>query len=115
MNEHDEIGSRIRWLCRVQRTVWVMGLLAMWTTAAARDAASTWARYANIQFKLDSKDADAEIRITFEGRRSHSYIGTDSAKMNPSEPTMALGSLDSALHEFGHALSLEHEHQNPEG
>lgn len=65
----------------------------------------------------------ADIRVSFAlNNRSWSYLGTD-ARNHPNEATMNLGWLteelpeDQArsviLHEFGHALGLIHEHQNP--
>lgn len=71
-------------------------------------------------------DGDAEIRIAFEqGNGSWSYLGTQCREIPPNEPTMNYGWLtpDSpddelervVLHEFGHALGLIHEHQNPKG
>ncbi len=68
--------------------------------------------------------ADADIRIAFEqGDGSWSYLGTMSRQIPVDQPTMNYGWLtpDSpddelrrvVLHEFGHALGLIHEHQNP--
>jgi serralysin len=69
---------------------------------------------------------DAEIRIAFQqGDGSWSYLGTVCRDIPEPEPTMNYGWLtpDSdddelrrvVMHEFGHALGLIHEHQNPEG
>jgi serralysin len=67
---------------------------------------------------------NADIRIAFQqGDGSWSYLGTMCRQISRQEPTMNFGWLtpDSpdeelrrvALHEFGHALGLIHEHQNP--
>ena len=67
----------------------------------------------------------SEIRIRFEqGNGSWSYLGTQCRDIPDDEPTMNYGWLtpDSdedevqrvVLHEFGHALGLIHEHQNPQ-
>lgn len=67
----------------------------------------------------------ADIRIAFmQGEGSWSYLGTMSQQIAASEPTMNYGWLtpesdDDELHrvvahEFGHALGLIHEHQNPD-
>jgi serralysin len=82
---------------------------------------------ANLRFQfLDDSDAgDADIRIAFvQGDGSWSYLGTMSQQIPASEQTMNYGWLtpdsdDDELHrvvthEFGHALGLIHEHQNPE-
>jgi Matrixin len=87
--------------------------------------ASLWSQYANITFVF-ATDPDAEIRISFKGQGSWSAIGTDAlvAEYYPyNSPTMNYGWLtpDSSekdyssvvLHEFGHALGMIHEHQNP--
>jgi hypothetical protein len=85
--------------------------------AVAREQAGWWTQVSNL--KLDFNDApDAEIRITFDpGDGAWSYVGTDCRGIPTNEPTMNLGFLDggTAAHEFGHAIGLAHEHQNPAG
>ena len=46
-----------------------------------------------------------------------SYVGTDCRGIPVNQPTMNLGFLDggTTAHEFGHAIGLAHEHQNPRG
>jgi len=83
---------------------------------------SEWSEHANIHFAR-SRDPDAEIRISFQQPGSWSYIGTDALLTPPDRPTMNFGWLAPTtpdveyrrvvLHEFGHALGLIHEHQNP--
>ena len=87
--------------------------------------ARQWEPIANIEFKFydisNDPNSDPEIKITFrEGDGSWSYLGNDSKYFSPS---MNYGWFDNftpdeefsrvILHEFGHALSLIHEHQNP--
>jgi hypothetical protein len=83
----------------------------------ARTQAAWWEAFANL--KLTFNDApDAEIRITFDsGDGAWSYVGTDCGGIPANEATMNLGFLDggTAAHEFGHAIGLAHEHQNPAG
>ena len=69
-----------------------------------------------------------EIRISFTRPGSWSYIGTDSLRYDLDSPSLNVDypqsgpweSLDKnqlahlILHELGHALALEHEHQSPE-
>jgi serralysin len=80
---------------------------------------------ANLSFQF-VEAGDAEIRIAFQqGDGSWSYLGTHCREIPAGEPTMNYGWLtpDSdddelqrvVLHEFGHALGLIHEHQNPQG
>jgi serralysin len=70
------------------------------------------------------EQGEAEIRIAFQqGDGSWSYLGTMCRRIPRAQPTMNYGWLtpDSnedelrrvVLHEFGHALGLIHEHQNP--
>jgi hypothetical protein len=92
--------------------------------AKVKDVAYTWSELSNIRLKFVD-DPSAEIRITFTQPGSWSYIGTDARAIPKSQATMNFGwltpnSSDSeyervVLHEFGHALGLIHEHQNPEG
>jgi len=83
----------------------------------AREQAGWWTQVANL--KLDFNNAsDAEIRITFDPNDgAWSYVGTDCRDIPLNEATMNLGFLDggTAAHEFGHAIGLAHEHQNPAG
>ena len=83
----------------------------------ARQQAEWWAQVANLKF--DFNDAlNAEIRIAFDHNDgAWSYVGTDCRGIPLNEPTMNLGFLDggTAGHEFGHAIGLAHEHQNPAG
>lgn len=69
---------------------------------------------------------ESDIRIAFvQGDGSWSYLGTQCQDIPDDEPTMNYGWLTAGsddadvqrvvLHEFGHALGLIHEHQNPQG
>jgi hypothetical protein len=66
----------------------------------------------------------AQVRIGFAYYGYWSLVGQDSDLANPNEQTMNFANWDAneapepeftqtVLHEFGHALGLEHEHQNP--
>jgi serralysin len=91
-----------------------------------KEKAMDWTNYANIKFEFVKDEQDTDIRIAFQkGDGSWSTIGTDAATVDRNEPTMNLGWLDEntedkeysrvVKHEFGHALGLIHEHQNPGG
>ncbi len=84
-------------------------------TAAEQTVAR--AQVANLKFEFNNVP-DAEIRITFDSNDgAWSYVGTDCRSIPLNEATMNLGFLDggTAAHEFGHAIGLAHEHQNPAG
>lgn len=85
--------------------------------ATARDQAGWWTERANLKFEFVDT-GNTEIRIAFDSSDgAWSYIGTDCLDIPQNQPTMNLGFLDggTAAHEFGHALGLGHEHQNPAG
>lgn len=84
--------------------------------AVVEQFAPRWTDHANLHFEF-APAADAEIRVAFADDGAWSYVGTDAQGIPVSEPTMNFGWLDEAvvLHEFGHAIGLAHEHQNPDG
>jgi hypothetical protein len=78
-----------------------------------------------LKFNWIEDPNQAEIRISFvEGAGSWSSLGTTCKNVPKTKATMNYGWLKTAkdaeakrviLHEFGHALGLIHEHQNPIG
>jgi hypothetical protein len=85
--------------------------------AKAREQALWWTQFANLTFDF-SNAPDAEIRVTFDpDDGAWSYVGTDNRGIPLDQPTMNLGFMDGGTsgHEFGHAIGLAHEHQNPAG
>ncbi len=89
-----------------------------------RAIAAEWEDAANLSLQFVTSGT-AEIRISFaEEGFSWSTVGTDALTVPRAEPTMNYGWLepDTELveyrrvvrHEFGHALGMIHEHQNPD-
>ncbi len=85
--------------------------------------AREWESVANLRLDFVGSGA-AEIRISFaEQGFSWSTVGTDALIVPSAEPTMNYGWLEPntslreyqrvVRHEFGHALGMIHEHQNP--
>ena len=85
--------------------------------ALAKEQAQWWTQHANLTFDFNNAP-DAEIRVAFNSSDgAWSYLGTDCKSIPRNQPTMNLGFMDggTAGHEFGHAIGLAHEHQNPKG
>jgi hypothetical protein len=90
-----------------------------------REVAQHWTApgLANLRLVF-SDDPDADVRIAFQtGDGSWSTVGTTCRQVPKGTATMNYGWIDAnsseeelrsvVLHEFGHALGLIHEHQNP--
>ena len=90
-----------------------------------RTIAKEWEKFANLTFQF-VRNAPSDIRIAFfqdtRDDGSWSCLGTTCRSIAEPKPTMNFGRLTDAptdnerrtvLHEFGHAIGLIHEHQNP--
>ncbi|MGY0195246.1 M12 family metallopeptidase [Leptothrix sp. BB-4] len=119
-----EVGGRPRAISPIGKT-WMNGstlhVRFIGGTPAERANAQTqagwWQAVANLSFVFDDAP-QADIRIAFNpDDGAWSYIGTDARGIPFDQPTMNLGFEDggTAAHEFGHAIGLAHEHQNPAG
>jgi serralysin len=90
-----------------------------------RDVVSAWTEpgAARLTLVFVNDPAQADIRISFKYAGSWSVLGTSCQSLPKTQASMNFGWLTPntsavelrrvVLHEFGHALSLIHEHQNP--
>ena len=71
----------------------------------------TYNKFCGVKFIFDNS-LPYDVKVAFKPNESWSYIGTESTKYDIS---LNLGwfNVATVLHEFGHALGLIHEHQNP--
>ena len=79
---------------------------------------ATWSQYGNIYFRKSAWN-ESDIRIQFQEKGSYSYIGKCKPATNETM-NLAFSFLRSAtdfrgtvLHESGHAIGLQHEHNSP--
>lgn len=88
---------------------------------AMRRAFAVWAAVGiGISFREIGEVPAADVRIAFEDDGSWSYVGRDIRRIAKDRPTMNIGwditggprGLDTGVHEIGHTLGLQHEHQN---
>lgn len=120
------------WPLPVISVCFLDGVPEQWEKVAS--VAKEWTQGTRVHFEFGVSDGVqacssgkiADLRVRLRGRSSWSEVGTK-AKYIPQEyPTMQLAgiSIDTAvsaeerrtiLHEFGHALGFEHEHQNING
>lgn len=85
--------------------------------AAVKQYAPEWTQHANLKFEFPAA-GPYDLRVAFNsGGGAWSYVGTDAKRIAQSSPTINLGWIgrDVICHEFGHAIGLFHEHQNPSG
>ncbi|MDH1632580.1 hypothetical protein [Pseudomonas mosselii] len=99
-----------------------IGTPCPWLKKSIFDTACQWLKYANLKFELLDNDVEeAEIRIQTDVQEGVNFSFLGNQALDVDGATMALGVRLSdplfesfVLHEFGHALGMEHEHQHPQ-
>ena len=83
--------------------------------------AKSWEAYANITFLFVADTAPADIKIAFEDDGSWSTLGTDARGETTSmnygwfdDNTSDVEFRRTTVHEFGHALAMDHEQAHPD-
>jgi len=92
-----------------------------WYKKAIVTTACHWLEYAHLHLRLvHDNDGHAEIRIRTDVAEDINYSVLGNQSLNEPEESMAIGAKlsdprfeSTVLHEFGHALGMEHEHQHP--
>jgi hypothetical protein len=88
------------------------------------NVANEWGKYGGMNFQTVQRMSDSQIRVTFEEGGYSSAVGIEAQQKEYDHSfSMCLQGLDTlqdeaifrrvVLHEFGHALGLEHELQSP--
>lgn len=106
------------------------------TRQAVAAVATEWTAGTGIRFEFGtgmgmrtrtcSVSAPSDIRVSLTGETNRSYVGRLAMSIAADKPTLQLSGMNHGkplsayerflvLHEFGHALGFEHEHQSPEG
>jgi len=140
-NANNSIGSRKKRSIGEHTKFWSLGKtlkILIYTFnehsfEIVKQGASKWLPYVNLKFdfiEMDEEDVFAsdeflgDIRVDFQPQfksGGSSALGTDSLTGHPHTPSMTLGTEFSSpnfestvIHEFGHALGLNHAHQHPD-
>lgn len=131
--EQEAVLQRaLRWDKPVLTVCFRDGLEASWKKIAT--VANEWTVGTSIRFDFGTATPPracaasdpSDIRVSMTGKGNWSYVGKHAMGVAADKATLNLSGMDHGnalteyerflvLHEFGHALGFEHEHQSPEG
>jgi hypothetical protein len=110
-----------RWGPKVDRSVRFLDTTNAELKAKILAYANEWGKYANVRYRETAGTGD--VRLTLRGGGYWSYLGTDTRLISANQPTMSLHGFTLAtpegeysrvvVHEFGHDLGFNHEHEQP--
>jgi hypothetical protein len=110
-----------RWGPKVDRSVQFLDTSNAELKAKILAYANEWGKFGNVRYRETSGQGD--VRLTLRGGGYWSYLGTDTRLIPAGQPTMSLHGFSLStpeseysrvvIHEFGHDLGFNHEHEQP--